>query len=86
MKALGPLHHFLLVKVVQNQHTGEIWICQHIYTERLLHNFGMEDLKPVNTPVNPDVKLTRGAKEDRVDQKIYITLLLAITICQPNPT
>ena len=35
MKDLGLLHYFLGVKVVQNSSTGEIWIGQPAYTEKL---------------------------------------------------
>ena len=57
MKDLGPLHHFLRIKVVQDRLTGAIWIGQPSYTEMVLQKFGMNDSKPVNSPVNPDVKL-----------------------------
>ena len=57
MKDLGPLHHFLGVKVIQDQLAGVIWIGQPSYTEKILQKFGMHDSKPVSTPVNPDVKL-----------------------------
>ena len=65
IKDLGPLHHFLGVTVTQNQSSGEIWLGQPLYTEKLLHKFGMVDSKPVRTPVNPDVKLTQ-CEEDTI--------------------
>ena len=45
MKDLGPLHHFLGVKVIQDQLTGVIWIGQSSYTEKFLQKFGMYDCK-----------------------------------------
>ena len=57
MKDFGPLHHFLGIKVVQDRLTGAIWIGQPSYIEMVLQKFGMNDSTPVNSPVNPDVKL-----------------------------
>ena len=35
MKDLGPLHHFLGVKIIQNSITGTIWIGQQSYSEKI---------------------------------------------------
>ena len=72
MKDLGPLHHFLGVKVIQDQLTGVIWIGQSSYTEKILQKFGMNDSKSVSTPVNPDVKLVPNESPDVVcNQPMY---------------
>ena len=72
MKDLGPLHHFLGVKVIQDQLAGVIWIGQPSYTEKILQKFGMYDCKPVSTPVNPDVKLVSSESPDEMcDQQMY---------------
>ena len=72
MKDLGPLHHFLGVKVIQDELAGVIWIGQPSYTEKILQWFGMYDSKPVNTPVNPDVKLVHSESPDDVyNQQMY---------------
>ena len=72
MKDLGPLHHFLGGTAIQDQSTGNIWLGQPLYTEKLLLKFGMSDCKPVRTPVNQDVKLTQCESDDDVyDQKSY---------------
>ena len=44
MKDMGLLHHFLGVKVVQNQTKRSVWIGQNTLLER----FGMENSKPVS--------------------------------------
>ena len=66
MKDLGPLHHFLGVKVIQDRLTGVIWIGQPSYTEKILQKFGMYDSKPVSTPVNPNLKLVSSESSDEV--------------------
>ena len=72
MKDLGILHHFLGVKVDCNLVTGEVWIGQPVYTEKLLQKFGMEHSKPVSTPVNTDAKLIKKTEAgDDIDQRMY---------------
>ena len=41
MKDIGPLHHFLGVKNIQDLITGTIWIGQQSHTEKILQWFGM---------------------------------------------
>ena len=71
MKDLGLLHYFLGVTVARNLSTGEIWLGQPYYTEKLLQRFGMNDCKPVSTPVNSGVKLTRCEEDEILEQKRY---------------
>ena len=69
LKDLGPLHHFLGVKIVQCREGGLIWIGQPLYTEKILRKYGMFDCKPVSTPVNQAVKLVASKDDD--DQPMY---------------
>ena len=72
MKDLGLLHHFLGVKIIQDQLTGVTWIGQPSYTEKILQNYGMHDSKPVSSPVNPDIKLVAYENSDVVcNQHMY---------------
>ncbi len=71
IKDLGNLNYFLGIKVEQHE-DNSIWIGQPTYTEDALNNFGMEDCKPVSTPVNTSSKLTQATDEDKcVDQTLY---------------
>ena len=45
MKDLGPLHHFLGIKIIQDQLTGMIWMGQPSYVEKILQKFDMHDSK-----------------------------------------
>ena len=72
MKDLGPLHHFLGVKVIQDQLNESIWVGQPTYTERILHRFDIHNSNPVSSPVNPDVKLNACENPDDVcNQEMY---------------
>ena len=51
VKDMGELHYFLGMKTVQDHKKGQIWISQPAYTESVLQKYGMEDAKPVATPV-----------------------------------
>ena len=63
VKDIGELHYFLGVKIIQNQSTGEVWIGQQAYAETLLQKLGMEDAKPVHTPVETGTKLTKATED-----------------------
>ena len=71
IKDLGNLSYFLGIRVERHA-DDSIWIGQPLYTENLLKKFGMQDCKPVNTPVNAGSKLTQAADEDKcIDQTLY---------------
>ena len=40
VKDMGELHHFLGIKEIQNPQTGEVWICQEAYAQKVLQKFG----------------------------------------------
>ncbi len=87
MKDLGPLHHFLGVKVVQDPLAGMIWIGQPSYTEKILHKFGMHDSKPVRTPVNPDIKLVPSeSSEDVYNQQTYQAVVVSLLYLSTKTT
>lgn len=72
IKDLGKLHHFLGMKIIQDEATGKVWVGQQAYTESLLRKFGMEDAKPVATPVDTSTKLVKGKESDEcADQQQY---------------
>lgn len=71
IKDLGQLSYFLGVKVKQ-QRNGAIWIGQPTYTKNILSEFGMQDCKPVSTPVSVEAKLTKATDDENcIDQKKY---------------
>ena len=66
------LHHFLGVKVVQDQAKRSVWIGQPTYINALLERFGMENSKPVKTPVSCGSRLVKARDSDKpVDQTFY---------------
>ena len=74
VKDIGELHHFLGVKVIQNPQTGEVWIGQEAYAQRVLQKFGMENAKPLHTPVDASLKLVKTTEDcENVDQVQFIS-------------
>ena len=65
MKDMGPLHYLLGITVVQGE--DHIAVHQKQYILRLLKRFNMEDAKPVSTPADISVKLT---KDDGVSKDV----------------
>ena len=57
-KDLGKLKYFLDIKVAQSN--SEVVISQRKYNLDILVDTGMLDCKPVNTPMDPNVKLVPG--------------------------
>ena len=68
MKDMGPLHYLLGITVVQGEDC--ISIHQKQYILRLVKRFRMEDAKPVSTPADISVKLT---KDDGVSKEVDST-------------
>lgn len=52
IKDMGQLHYFLGMTVIQNERHNSVWIGQPTYTEKILKKFGMQDCKPIGTPVD----------------------------------
>ena len=63
LKDLGDLHYFLGIEVSKVQ--DGIFLTQEKYASDLLKHVGMENCKPVNTPLSPSEKLS--AYDERVD-------------------
>ena len=91
MKDLGELHYFLGVKVIQDRKKGTIWIGQPVYTENILQKFGMENAKPISTPVAVNTKLMLKTEDSEYfDKETYQSavgsLLYLSTSTRPDIT
>ena len=68
---MGTLHHFLGMKITYTD-SGDIWIGQPTYARDVLKKFGMDDCKPVATPVESGNKLVKAVDDDElVDTEMY---------------
>ena len=72
VKDLGKLHHFLGMKIVQDDVSGDIWIGQPAYIVKVVEKYGMKDAKCVNTPVDAGSRLVKAIEGDELfDQVVY---------------
>ena len=70
VKDLGKLHYFLGVQVIQDN--GTVWMGQPTFTEAILQKYGMDEAKPVKTPVSVNAKLLKASEDSElVDQNLY---------------
>jgi transposase InsO family protein len=85
MSMMGELNFFLGLQIKQTKEG--IFINQAKYTKELLKKFGMDELKPMSTPMSPSTKLDKDDKGKNVDEKKYrgmIGSLLYLTASRPD--
>ena len=77
VKDMGVLNYFLGMQVIQK--SRKVWIGQPTYAEKVLSKFGMDNARPVDTPVNPNSKLIKATDESELhNQPEYQS---AVVIC-----
>ena len=69
MSLLGEINFFLGLQI--SQLNDGIFISQSEYIKEMLKKFGMEDCKPMSTPMNTGCKLSKDDESKEVDQKLY---------------
>jgi len=58
IKDLGQAHWILSIELVRNRANKRIAMSQRAYVKTILRCYGLEDIRPVSTPMNPAVHLT----------------------------
>uniref|UniRef100_F6GZU0 Protein kinase domain-containing protein n=1 Tax=Vitis vinifera TaxID=29760 RepID=F6GZU0_VITVI len=84
-KDLGKLKYFLGIEIAQS--SSGVVLSQRKYALDILEEIGMLDCKPVDTPMDPNVKLIPGQGEPLRDPGRYRRLvgkLNYLTITRPN--
>jgi len=86
MSDLGLLHHYLGIQFKQCD--GGIALCQTKYIEALLLcRFGLEDCKPIATPMEIGLHLSIHDAEDYYDATLYqqaVGCLIYVCILRPD--
>eukprot|EP00253_Pinus_taeda_P026590 PITA_26590 len=87
MTDLGLLHYYLGVEVFQCPH--HIFISHSKYAVDVLQRFGMQDCKPVLTPMEQNMKLSKfegggGGKVDSTTYRQLIGSLIYLTNNRPD--
>ncbi|KAM1156872.1 hypothetical protein EV1_027295 [Malus domestica] len=73
MTDIGLMAYYLGIEVKQNKEG--IFISQESYTKEILKKFKMDDCKPISTPVECRVKLTKHDERKSVDPTFFKSLV-----------
>nr|GEX73444.1 copia protein [Tanacetum cinerariifolium] len=85
MSMMGELNFFLGLQIKQLE--DGIFFNQSTYIKEMLKKFGLEDSKPIKTPMSSETKLTRDEDGEFIDDIKYrgmIGSLLYLTASRPN--
>lgn len=79
MEDLEELRNFLGLKIERDVEKGTLTINQSQYVSGLLKRFGMDQCKPLGTPLEANVKLARKKDEEAVTEHPYRELIGCLT-------
>ncbi|GJY63718.1 retrovirus-related pol polyprotein from transposon TNT 1-94 [Tanacetum coccineum] len=85
MSMMGELNFFLGLQIKQME--DDIFFNQSKYIKEMLKKFGLEESKPMKTPMSSDTKLTKDEECESVDSTKYrgmIGSLLYLTASRPD--
>jgi hypothetical protein len=85
MSTIGKLSFFLGLQIKQLKE--DTFVCQSKYVKDILKKFGMEDPKPIKTPMTTNGHLDLGKGGKPVDLKLYRSMigsLLYLTASRPD--
>ncbi|GJZ58160.1 retrovirus-related pol polyprotein from transposon TNT 1-94 [Tanacetum coccineum] len=85
MDMMGDLNFFLVLQIKQIE--DGIFFNQSKYIKEMLKKFGLENSKPMKTPMSLDAKLMKDEESDSVDSTKYqgmIGSLLYLTASRPD--
>ncbi|GKB42895.1 retrovirus-related pol polyprotein from transposon TNT 1-94 [Tanacetum coccineum] len=85
MSMMGELNFFLGLQIKQLE--DGIFFNQSKYVKEMLKKFGLEDSKPIKTPMSSETKLTRDEDGEPIDDTKYrgmIGSLLYLTASRPD--
>ena len=84
MSLLGELSFFLGLQIRQSNQG--IFISQTKYIREMLKRFGMEDCKPIITPMQTSCKLSKDDDSKSTDQRKYRSMIgMDISSLKMNP-
>ena len=90
MKDMGTINYCLGIEFKQDLKNGTITMCQSKYTKEILTRFGMENSKPMITPMDGNQKLKKpdeeGTDEELPYQKLVGSLMYLSVSTRPDIT
>jgi hypothetical protein len=70
MKDMGDVSCYLGININQNLNENIIEIDQKRYLEQILEKYGMDQCKPIGTPMDPNTKLEYFEKPENIDMSL----------------
>ncbi|XP_054745996.1 uncharacterized protein LOC129250391 [Anastrepha obliqua] len=71
MKDIGPIKTCLGIEFHQDLKTNSVFLGQRKYAEEILIRFGMEQCKPIQTPMELNCRLEKPASANESEMKVY---------------
>ena len=75
VKDLGPMEHFLGIKVTRNRIKGTLTLSQKKLVEEILQKFEMMDCKPISTPMTVPCKLSTHDSLKSIEEEKFMASL-----------
>lgn len=69
MSLIDEIKYFIGLQILQMK--NKIFITQSKYIKENLKKFGMEDSKPVSTPMTTNCKLSKNDESTSIDETLY---------------
>jgi len=69
LRNLGPTTYLLGIQIIRNRSIHSLSLSQHQYIVDILDRFGMADCKPVTTPMEPGIVLTKDMAPSTPEEK-----------------
>jgi hypothetical protein len=85
MSMIGELSYFLGLQIKQLK--NDTFVSQGKYIKDMLKKFGMNEAKPISTPMGTNGNFNSDASGNMVDQKLYRSMigsLLYVTVSRPD--
>ena len=73
MSMIGELSYFLGLQIKQMK--NGTFVSQGKYSKDMLEKFGMNEAKPISTPLGTNGNLNSDASGNMVDQKLYRSMI-----------
>ena len=73
MKDLGVAKHILGTEIHKDRKNGNLWLSQQKYVEKVLENFSMNNVKPINVPLASHFNISSALSPRNNEEKKYMS-------------
>ena len=73
MKDLGPAEKILRMEIYKDRYKGMLHLSQEKYVQKVLERFGMEKVRPAETPLSSHISLSKLQCPQSEKERVYGT-------------